>query len=191
MMVANIQRPIDMRPSDTENWAERELLLLERSLTVTYLAEANLRFDNHVRVEFLGCHYWAGSKDDRGYGKFRLADRVVRAHRFAYERTKGLIPDLLQVDHVCGIPPCVNPDHLQLVTQQQNLALARIRAGKPSSYSRQDALNDGLAIELVDLLLYESEPAWMQQPPAWGPPLINDTWDQVDEGWSGTPFHLN
>lgn len=167
----------------------RELLLLGRSLTVTYLAKANPRFDDLVRVEFLGCHHWTGSKGHRGYGQFRLGRRVVKAHRFAYERTKGFIPDGMQVDHVCIVPPCVNPDHLQLVTQQQNLALARIRAGKPSAYGRQDALNDGLAVDLADLLLYESGAP--SAGPTWMPPLIKAVWNQVDEGWSDTRFQHN
>lgn len=188
MTVETVYAP-DMLSVGVGELHAREMLLLGRSLTVTYLAKANPRFDDFVRVEFLGCHYWTGSKSPRGYGRFRLGKRVVKAHRFAYERTKGFIPDGMQVDHVCRIPPCVNSDHLQLVTQQQNLALARIRAGKPSAYGRQDALNDGLAVDLTDLLLYESSTP--SAGPSWVPPLIKAVWDQADEGWSDTRFQPN
>jgi hypothetical protein len=95
----------------------------------------------------------------------------------------------MQVDHVCRRPCCVNADHLQLVTQQQNLALACIRAGKPSTYGRRDALNDGLAVDLADLLLYESDSLSPKEASAWLPPLVNVVWDQVDEGWSDPRFH--
>lgn len=129
-----VRAPVEISPSDAHASDEQELLLLGQSLAASYLAKANPRFDKHVRVELLGCHYWTGSKNLRGYGKFRLGSRVVRAHRFAYERTRAVIPDRIQVDHICRNPPCVNVEHLQLVTQHQNLALARIRAGKSSSY---------------------------------------------------------
>lgn len=183
--------PMEIRSPDAYGLDDRELVLLGRSLAVSYLAIANARFDQRVHVEFLGCHYWAGSKNLRGYGKFRLGDRVVATHRFAYERTRGVIPDRIQVDHICRNPPCVNVEHLQLVTQQQNLALARIRAGKRSSYGRHDALNDGLAVDLVDVLLLESEPSLPQCPPAWVPPVSKAVWGQLDEGWSDTRFHHN
>lgn len=189
MTVGTLNAPVDMPSAGLDELHGRELLLLNRFLKVTYLAKANPRFDDLVRVEFLGCHHWTGSKNPRGYGKFRLGRRVVKAHRFAYERTKGFIPDGIQVDHVCRVPPCVNPDHLQLVTQQQNLALARIRAGKPSAYGRQDALNDGLAVDLADLPLYESDTHSAH--PTWVPPLIKAVWNQSDEGWSDTRFQRN
>lgn len=162
-----------------------EHFLLGQSLTVDYLAAANPRFDDFVHFNFLGCHDWTGARGPDGYGKFWLGKRVVAAHRFAYERTKGFIPHGMQVDHVCRCPSCVNPDHLQLVTQQQNLALARIRAGKPSTYGRQDALADRVAVELVDLLLYESGSlSTIRGASAWAPPLLNASWNQADEGWT-------
>lgn len=189
MTIGSVRLPVDAVAAGDSNLDDRELVLLGRSLNVNYLATANPRFDDFVRVDFLGCHVWTGSKGLMGYGKFRLGDRVVAAHRFAYERTKAFIPDGMQVDHVCRRPCCVNPDHLQLVTQQQNLALARIRAGKPSTYGRRDALNDGLAVDLADLLLYESDFLSPKEVSAWLPPLVSVVWDQVDEGWSDPRFH--
>jgi hypothetical protein len=168
----------------------RELNLLGQSLTVAYLASSNPRFDDFVRQDLLGCHDWTGATDPDGYGKFHLGKGVVLAHRFAYERTRGFIPDGMQVDHICTRPSCANPIHLQLVTPQQNVALARIRAGKPSAYGRQDALNDGLAVDLADLLYYEdgsSSIAW--EASVWEPPVVRAAWNQADEGWGDPRFH--
>lgn len=165
--------------------------LLGQFMTVEYLAGANPRFDDFVRFSYLGCHNWEGALDPDGYGKFHLGKAVVVAHRFAYERIKGFIPGGMQVDHVCRVRSCVNADHLQLVTPQQNLALARIRAGKPSVYGRQDALNDGLAVDLADLVPYESGFPWTAHgASAWVPPVVRAAWNLADEGW-GDPRSRN
>ena len=64
--------------------------------------------------------------DGPGYGQFELGggSRQKRnrtyAHRFAYEQAKGAIPDGLEIDHLCRNRRCVNPDHLEAVTHQEN-----------------------------------------------------------------------
>lgn len=56
-----------------------------------------------------------------GYGRFYFGDRVVPAHRYAYELLVGPIPEGLQLDHLCRDRACCNPDHLEPVTQRENL----------------------------------------------------------------------
>lgn len=58
-----------------------------------------------------------------GYGAAydREAGRQVLAHRKFYTDHVGPIPDGLHIDHLCGIKPCVNPDHLEPVTCKENL----------------------------------------------------------------------
>jgi hypothetical protein len=68
-----------------------------------------------------GCWWWKGGKHEKGYGRFWFADRVQPAHRIAYELLIGLIPDGLQLDHLCRTPSCVNPAHLEPVTRLENL----------------------------------------------------------------------
>ena len=46
---------------------------------------------------------------------------VVQAHRVSYRAAKGGIPDGLQIDHKCRVRCCINPDHLEAVTQRENL----------------------------------------------------------------------
>lgn len=78
------------------------------------------RFMNKVKVTD-GCWYWLGWKSAAGYGHFRFLGKDRLAHRFAYEHFKGPIPDGLELDHLCQNPQCVNPEHLEAVTHQENL----------------------------------------------------------------------
>ncbi len=67
-----------------------------------------------------GCWLWKGYLH-LGYGRFNDGQRIVRAHRWAYENLVGQIPDAMQVDHLCRCRACVNPDHMELVTQKENI----------------------------------------------------------------------
>lgn len=69
------------------------------------------------------CWLWIGALD-KGYGRFGAGGRygkVVRAPRWAYEFCVGPIPRGLTIDHLCRIPACVNPDHLEPVTMRVNV----------------------------------------------------------------------
>ena len=67
------------------------------------------------------CWLWLGALGHFGHGTFKVEGKTVKAHRYAYELLIGSIPDGLVLDHVCQIPPCVNPDHLEPVTQRENV----------------------------------------------------------------------
>lgn len=67
------------------------------------------------------CWLWQGDITSKGYAQFRVAGKSRCAHRVAYEIFRGLIPDGLQLDHLCRVRHCVNPDHLQPVTHAENL----------------------------------------------------------------------
>jgi len=64
-----------------------------------------------------GCWEWSEYKDKDGYGIYKQH----RAHRVAYELWKGKIPSGQLVRHTCDNPPCVNPEHLLVGTQTDNM----------------------------------------------------------------------
>lgn len=70
------------------------------------------------------CWLWTAAADRHGYGSFtKPGERQVRlkAHRFAYEALVGPIPPGLELDHLCRVHACVNPNHLEPVTHRENM----------------------------------------------------------------------
>lgn len=92
-------------------------------------------FDSKWTPEpFSGCHLWLLSVNNMGYGRVRHQRREYLAHRFAWELRNGKIPYGMFLLHRCDTPLCVNPSHLFLGTQLDNLRDAvkkgRIRHGE-------------------------------------------------------------
>lgn len=56
-----------------------------------------------------------------GYGQIKVDGKGVMAHRFAYEELVGPIPEGMYLDHLCRVPACVNPEHLEPVTPRENV----------------------------------------------------------------------
>ena len=87
------------------------------------------RLENKIAVG-AGCWLWTGAIASNGYGMVqigtsRAGSQIARAHRVVYEVFKGEIPEGLVLDHLCRIKHCVRPDHLEPVTQAENLRRAR------------------------------------------------------------------
>ncbi len=69
-----------------------------------------------------GCWLWIGCIHKvTGYAKKQWHGRTLLAHRWMYEQRIGPIPAGLVIDHVCNVRNCVNPEHLQAITQAQNV----------------------------------------------------------------------
>ena len=82
------------------------------------------------RVDANGdCWLWTGGKADTGYGTVHIEGKTWHAHRVAYELLVGSIPVGLELDHLCRVRACVNPDHLEPVDHRTNL----LRGASPAA----------------------------------------------------------
>lgn len=77
------------------------------------------RFTKLFRITEAGCWQWTGHLDIGGYGSF-WNGKPIKAHRFSYEYYIGVIPEGLELDHLCRNRACVNPAHLEPTTRKIN-----------------------------------------------------------------------
>ena len=66
------------------------------------------------------CWLWKEHLTGTGYAQFRVGEKHILVHRFAYELLKGQIPVGLEIDHLCRRRSCVQPEHLEVVTPRDN-----------------------------------------------------------------------
>jgi hypothetical protein len=93
----------------------------------------------------LGCWPWMGRRNQYGYGVVQFAGRRSTCSRVSWLLTNGVLPDRTQVDHLCRNRICVNPAHLEPVTQQENQRrglLARGRTPLGITYASGDHEHD-------------------------------------------------
>ena len=75
-----------------------------------------------AKIPEAGCWIWLGAITNHGYGRMTLGRKThIAAHRASYELKNGPIPDGMLALHHCDIKWCVNPDHIFLGTQQNNM----------------------------------------------------------------------
>ncbi len=95
---------------------------LQRRAVEIPLSTATLpvSFWRRIKVNGGGCWIWCSGKNKDGYGKFTIGRITRSTHRWTYEALVGPIPVGLELDHLCRVRSCCNPDHLEAVTHREN-----------------------------------------------------------------------
>ena len=105
-----------------------------------------------------GCWLWQGAKTrpKSGYGTIRGGGRAHLTHRLSWELANGPIPDGLRVLHKCDVPLCVNPAHLFLGTQRDNMEDMAIK-GRHKSRTAPESVKRGELHPLAKLTRADAE----------------------------------
>lgn len=90
---------------------------MARIPSVEILDALRVRLESSIEKSDRGCWLWTGSLYHGGYAFFRS----FGVHRLTYHLFKGPIPDGLQIDHLCHVRRCVNPEHLEAVPPKVNI----------------------------------------------------------------------
>lgn len=82
-----------------------------------------------------GCWLWLRCVNHHGYGSLGFGGKTYLAHRFSYEKFNGPIPAGYEIDHLCRVRCCVNPQHLEAVTNRENVIRGKRSSLKESKTS--------------------------------------------------------
>lgn len=101
------------------------------------------------------CWLWTKARYKNGYGRSSIKGRNVYVHRAVWEALIGSIPPLLEIDHLCRIRHCCNPDHLELVTHQEN-----VRRGKGNQHKHKTHCVQGHEFTEANTYRNAKHPTW-------------------------------
>jgi hypothetical protein len=104
-----------------------------------------------------GCWLWTHSLTKDGYGRLNLGHKETVAHKGMYEIVKGPVPSGLELDHLCRTRACINPDHLEPVTEKEN---CRRSTSLASRRSRQTECLRGHPFDSANT--YRTKRGWRQ-----------------------------
>lgn len=151
MDVKRLLRVILKKPVIADKKSKPELILIPYQPVVKSAKEL---FDSKWTVAKSGCWEWCGKLDLYGYGVFKLNNKSYKAHRYSYVLYHGAFDTKLHVLHRCDNPKCVNPDHLFLGTNQDNIA---DKVSKGRSKITQHRLTNDEKVHILKLLKVKSK----------------------------------
>lgn len=104
-----------------------------------------------------GCWHWTDAPDRYGYGRLQIKKKAVKAHRVSYALHNGDLPADRQVCHSCDNPICVNPTHLFLGTNLDNVTDAKEKgrrtekpgAPHPGERNGRAKLTEAIVVDLL------------------------------------------
>jgi hypothetical protein len=101
-----------------------------------------------------GCREWQGYKLKSGYGRIWFNGKPELLHRVIYTINKGIIPDKMYVCHHCDNPSCVNPEHLFIGTQKDNMKDCRNKGRTTKGFQNSSTIvTHEKRIELLQMIL--------------------------------------
>ena len=106
------------------------------------------------------CWIWTGAKTELGRGVIRLSRQRSNGfvHKVAWELLNGPVPDGLELDHLCRVPLCVNPAHLEPVTHQENMRRSPVLGKHPNCHHGKGGMPNPLTLEQME----EAKFLWRQ-----------------------------
>lgn len=104
------------------------------NLINSYFCSPKCRIIDGSEINKNGCWIWKLGKGRGNYGKVTWKSKTYAAHRFSFLAFKGEISHKMQVCHSCDNPSCVNPDHLWLGTQKDNIRDAKLKKRLPPQF---------------------------------------------------------
>ncbi len=75
-----------------------------------------LRLIEGIELGDHGCWLWVRAKNHGGYGTITVGGKKLSAHRVAFETLMRPIPENMQIDHLCSVRHCINPEHMECVS---------------------------------------------------------------------------
>lgn len=151
MDVKRLLRLVLKRPVTVNKKPKPELVL---TLYHPVIKSAKELFDDKCLVLPSGCWEWQGNLDRYGYGIFKLGNKSYKAHRYSYELYNGSFEQSFHVLHCCDNPKCVNPEHLFLGTNQDNIQ-DKVNKGRSKINNRR--LTNDEKVNILKLLEVKSE----------------------------------
>lgn len=115
-------------PQVARGWREKHYKRWKRHGDVAVVLPSRIpaplfdRIKKNIQLDANGCWIWLAATQVDGYAQMMLAGSTVGlAHRVSYQVFIGPIPEDLELDHLCRVRNCVNPEHLEPVTHAENV----------------------------------------------------------------------